>query len=500
MDLVVTDKNLCGNTGKWKPSPTLDMSLTDLMRADPGPPRKYLDEDFHRYFAQDDPDGACPARVIEYHHADKESGVEPWKISGPANFYDLGVFEDFGGGDFLVLDEKSYAYLLKRVMAKVLQTSVHTTKEIIFDEPNHLFFNSKITKVEWDPKGVKDVAITYCKTNRLGQQSYPCVDNKRYVKKAKNFVSTFTVGTLKKAIECETNFVSNCPVPHFQPPLSSQKEVKTFLDNSDMGTLTKVYLQFDCKFWEQHETYFTPFNSSGYECDAAPLMYSLDGKNGLEGSRILAIALTGARGKEAAHVESSSDIDTREWVCQEFLPVINNHFKDGLSKSCGRVKLTCDDIVNIYIPTWSTDPLSYGCWRITPFRNAEPFNFPGGVLGNMILSGEGSCDRHSGWVPGGYYGGERSVRLMLKERMNGFQSLDTRTLCDVEANNFKFNEQTCKFESIAYENVKDASESESEDDDDGDQQLTEKEVAASDETKRIALARLTKLRKEGKNN
>ena len=42
LDLVVTDKNLCGNTGKWTPSPTLDMSLTDLMRVDPGPPRKYL--------------------------------------------------------------------------------------------------------------------------------------------------------------------------------------------------------------------------------------------------------------------------------------------------------------------------------------------------------------------------------------------------------------------------------------------------------------------------
>jgi len=83
---------------------------------------------------------------------------------------------------------------------------------------------------------------------------------------------------------------------------------------------------------------------------------------------------------------------------------------------------------------------------------------------DMILSGEGSCERHGGWVPGGYFGGERSVRLMLKERMNGFRSLDTRTLCDVEVNNFKFNRKTCQFESIAYENVTDDSESESDDD------------------------------------
>jgi len=454
LDLVVTENNPCDNTGKWDPSKLLssDLSLTDLMRVDPGPPKKYLDgEDFQRYFAPDDPDGVCVARVVEYIFADKEVGLTPWRTSAGDWFSSRAVFgkgSDFGEErDFIVADDRSYVYLYKRQLARILDTSVNTSDEIVIDEPDRLSFNSKITNIKWDPSGKKDVIITYCKTEKEGQQSYPCVDDERYIRRAKNFISTFTIGILKRSLECERENDNDCPVPLFDPPLSNQDEMLTeTLDNLDMATLTKVYLQFNEKFWGNKETYFTPSNSSDYDCDAAPLIYSLDGEEALLGSNIFAIALTGERGKEAATIESS-DADTREWVCQEFIPLLNNHFQGGIKNSFGRKVLTCEDIVDIFIPTWINDPLSLGCWLVSPLGSAGKIQYEWPVMGNLILSGEATCERHTGWVPGGYFSGERSTKLMLQERMEGFEDLDTRTLCDYKASkHFDLNKETCHFD------------------------------------------------------
>ena len=62
----------------------------------------------------------------------------------------------------------------------------------------------------------------------------------------------------------------------------------------------------------------------------------------------------------------------------------------------------------------------------------------------MILSGEGTCKRQTGWVTGGWYSGERSARMMLKERhKRDFGDLHTKTLCDSQRSEFTFNPETC---------------------------------------------------------
>jgi len=411
--------------------------VTDLMR---------VDGYYGTYFAPHDPAGACVARVVEYSFADKEIANSPWRTSGKSYFLDS-VYGDFGEArDFLVTDSKSYAYILKRVMAEVLDTSVHTPESIVFDEAERLHFNSKITKVEWDPEGETDVTVTYCETGKEGQQSYPCVDDVRHERSAANFISTFPIGVLKKSLECGSSD-EDCIT--FDPPLSSVEELRTSLDVVEMGVLTKVYLQFYCKFWGDEEMYFTPSNSSGYDCDAAPLIYSLEGRNGLDGSKILAMALAGPRGKEAAEMGGRDDATRKAWVCDEFLPVLNLHFRAGIKDACGSAELTCDDIKDVMMPTWWTDPLSHGCWLTSPLGSAGKYNFTSGVLGNMILSGEGTCNRQRGWVTGGYFSGERAAKIMLKERREGFGDLDTRTLCDYpRPGNFNFNNSTCKFEPV----------------------------------------------------
>ena len=132
-----------------------------------------------------------------------------------------------------------------------------------------------------------------------------------------------------------------------------------------------------------------------------------------------------------------------DWVCEEFLPVFNHHFRKEITIQYGAKGLTCDDIVDVYIPRWITDPQSRGCWRNDPVGSAGKVDFDFGRMGNMILSGEGTCSRHSGWVTGGWYSGERSVRIVLKETYKGFEGLSTSTICDDDKDSLEFDETRC---------------------------------------------------------
>ena len=222
------------------------------------------------------PVSTCVARVTEYMFNDKELAGEPWRSS--ARYSHTDVFYDFGAEiDFLVSDKRSYSFMLKYVMSEVWNTSIRTKDAIVFEEPERIKYNSRITHVYWDPQGKKDVTIVYCVTKKEGQHKYPCIDQQRYTERAKNFISTLTVGSLRKSLECERAIVWNTTMNAkqcatagvFTPPLYKQKKLQTTLDHVKMGTLTKIYIQFKQRFWSDGvETFLTPFNSSGYTCDA----------------------------------------------------------------------------------------------------------------------------------------------------------------------------------------------------------------------------------------
>ena len=234
------------------------------------------------WFAPDEPlsprtpVSTCVARVTEYMFNDKELAGEPWRSS--ARYSHTDVFYDFGAEiDFLVSDKRSYSFMLKYVMSEVWNTSIRTKDAIVFEEPERIKYNSRITHVYWDPQGKKDVTIVYCVTKKEGQHKYPCIDQQRYTERAKNFISTLTVGSLRKSLECERAIVWNTTMNAkqcatavvFTPPLYKQKKLQTTLDHVKMGTLTKIYIQFKQRFWSDGvETFLTPFNSSGYTCDA----------------------------------------------------------------------------------------------------------------------------------------------------------------------------------------------------------------------------------------
>lgn len=450
LDLVETDRNICNNTGVFTSSDDIDMSVTDLMRVD-------------GFFAKDDPDGTCVARAVEYIYHDKEIATTPWSTSAKDWFYAYGVVfdsenPDFGKEkDYYVSDPRNYIYLLKSKLADVLSTSKNTPEEIIIDD-DRLFLNSKITSVKWDPEGVEDVVITYCKTTKENEFSFPCADSERFELRAAEFISTFTVGILKKTMELE-RMDSYPPIifddiaPKFDPPLSSIDNLAKTLDQREMGTLTKLFMQFSCNFWGDKETYLLPYNEDGYQCDFIPLAYSLDAKDGLKGSNILALAVAGPRAEELSKTLSSSANSTDE-VYKQVLPLLNNHFKDGIQSNCGVNELTADNILDLFTTDWFNDPQSRGCWLTAPLgaKYEDEFDFSG--IGNLYFSGEATCERHSGWVPGGWFSGERTTKILLKERKPGFEDIDTRTLCDVGKDEMNFNKNTCEWKPISAEENK----------------------------------------------
>merc|ERR1712029_224838 len=94
---------------------------------------------------------------------------------------------------------------------------------------------------------------------------------------------------------------------------------------------------------------------------------------------------------------------------------------------------------------WHNDPLSRGCWQTAPLTAKNALDKGLRSVGNLFFSGEGTCDRHSGWVTGGWYSGEKTAKKLLKKRRVGFEKLNTRTLCDFGTDVMEFNKSTCEW-------------------------------------------------------
>jgi len=438
-DLKVTNRTVCNKQGEFVPGDHVDMSITDLMRLD-------------GYFAQNDANGTCVARVTEYAYTDIELGRAPWEVSAKHWFGD-GTFGDFGEErDFLVFDDRSYLFLLKVKASRVLDTSKNTDNEIVIKD-NRLMLNKKITKIYWDPDGETDVIVTYCNTKKVNEYSFPCTNGSRYNVTTTDFVSTFSMGVLKNSIELElssNSMNSDDIAPMFYPPLSSVGLIKNNLDNTEMGSLIKVFMQFKCKFWEDKELFFTPYSKDGFQCDYAPTFFSLDGDKGHKGSNILSLITSGNRAQDLSKPENQEP----EMIYKQLLPVLNTHFKEGIStcladEGLNRTELTKEDMIDFFIPDWFNDPLVRGCWMSKPNGASADewaeFFAEGPRFGNLMFSGEGTCERHAGWVHGGWFSGERSARILLKQRKDGFENDDAHALCDYKTKRMIFVDATCEW-------------------------------------------------------
>lgn len=92
----------------------------------------------------------------------------------------------------------------------------------------------------------------------------------------------------------------------------------------------------------------------------------------------------------------------------------------------GRPNLKPKDVLDLQLVRWSENPLFYGSFTNSPVGFSLDKTLQ--RKGNLILSGETTCDRYAGYVHGAIMAGDRSAKLLVKEDYD--TSIDTSNWCD----------------------------------------------------------------------
>ena len=375
------------------------------------------------------------ARVCEYYNIDFEFGNTP-DIVSVADSFPIATNVDFEAGSLFVQDPRGFKFLVEKYASLYLKTAINTTSTVVFND-FRLQMTRKIIKVEWDPTGEKDVFVTSCMTAGVTTadgdklQRFPCLPNPQgyHRVRAKQFISTFSLGVLKESRQMEIDLgytggdtidlaTTRDRAPLFDPPLSSIPILSGAIETLGFGYSSALYLQFENQFWPNGIEFFLSAHSEGgYTGDFAPIWTALDtGFPGfsLDGSNMLSLTVTGARSLELNMLTDAE-------IIEEILPVLNSMFNQNLSPS---------DVLDIELTRWANDPLFRG---MSPFdsvsaSNADAFSAP---YGNLYFSGEIACDRHGGWAHGAAFGGAKSAEQLLNRNYGG--PVPTPSLCDFTA-------------------------------------------------------------------
>eukprot|EP00588_Corethron_pennatum_P005978 CAMPEP_0194289520 /NCGR_PEP_ID=MMETSP0169-20130528/39225_1 /TAXON_ID=218684 /ORGANISM="Corethron pennatum, Strain L29A3" /LENGTH=646 /DNA_ID=CAMNT_0039036823 /DNA_START=103 /DNA_END=2040 /DNA_ORIENTATION=+ len=371
-------------------------------------------------FKTEDEPNPANARVCQAWCNEFSDGLSIKNISAKmevedATYYDFGKPEG-KTWDYWVGDPRGFAWLPKTQAASFLNTALKTENDIVFDD-DRLQFHTKITKIEWDPKGKKDVKVSMCKTkakrNENGQILFPCLPGKKhhFNLEGNEFVSTFSNQVLKKSFELEQDGVSIKAsydvAPRFVPPLSSIDSMGDALLPTEMGLYTKLFFQFTEKFWpsEEGQEFFLSAASGGdYVGDFAPVWSNFDREGQYPGSKILMLYTLAERATELAKVSD-------EGAMNQILPVLSAMFRDEIVNTFGVEELTSDHVSDFLMTRWTEDPLFYGGFEAPAFGMEWPTKT--GMLakryGNLVFSGSYSCRRHSGYTHGALLAGERTA-------------------------------------------------------------------------------------------
>jgi len=394
----------------------------------------------------EDPTQRAVARVCQVYYDDDYHGENPSLVS-VNNTLPYRYGDDFGGPThYWIGDDRGYKFLAKRKAADFLHATV-TSDEIDLQD-QRLILGKKVVKVEWDPEGKQDVAITLCETEQVKKDDspilYPCKtqgNNKPILTKvnAKQFISTFSIGILKKSIDLEMDATSvedsYDVAPRFDPPLHTDAaELANALAHTGMGDYAQVLFQFEHYFWPKDRpmflSAFTPDSAQEkYLGDYAPFWMNRDGnvkgKSGrfYEGSKYLNVYMQGERAREATF---KSD----ETMKEEMVEVLNGMFAFKINRLYGR-PLEAADIKHFYMSRWHINPLSYGVFSLNKigFTTADQQNMSK-CHGNICISGEATCGRHPGFTHGGLLSGERTARQLMKE-FDYVPDISTESSCDV---------------------------------------------------------------------
>ncbi|KAJ6510494.1 amine oxidase [Mycena sanguinolenta] len=170
----------------------------------------------------------------------------------------------------------------------------------------------------------------------------------------------------------------------FEPPLPTWKQEA--IQSMTMGTYTKIFLQFEDKFW--FDTQFALY--ADRERGRYPVWQGLDLQNFMPGSGIVFATVTG---DYSERIESMSDAE----VQAEVLGVLQTMFPNT----------TIPTPTAFFFPRWFSDPLYRGSFSNWPSGFVSPHhtNVRANIGKRLWFAGEGTSQKYFGFLHGAYFEG-----------------------------------------------------------------------------------------------
>ncbi|KAG9023183.1 hypothetical protein FS837_005915 [Tulasnella sp. UAMH 9824] len=318
--------------------------------------------------------------AAEYYHFDWEWAQSPEQSSWIATSFNNNFTFDASRGGFsdenlLSVDQKGFKHILQDEAATFLKAS-------------NILLSSTVKDVTYDDSGC---AVKLESGDIL---------------KAKYCLVTFSVGVLQHPEDVK-----------FEPAFPAWKQEA--IDTMKMGTYTKIFLQWEEKFWDDNEMglYADPYRRGYY-----PVWQSLDHERFFPGSGIYFVTVTG---DESERIENLSD----EQVLEEVIGVLKNMYP---GKDIPRPK-------NMHFNRWHNDKLTRGAFSNWPasFYVEHQDNLRAPVK-TLYFAGEHTSFEFYGYLQGAFLEGQKAGKAIAECLKSGGKGCPATTGEDFQNKNEYF--------------------------------------------------------------
>ncbi|RSL44106.1 hypothetical protein CEP54_014819 [Fusarium duplospermum] len=264
------------------------------------------------------------------------------------------TFKHFSDETNLVIDQRGHnAWIIGEAM------------EFLTEDDPRLLLNTTVKKIHYGKEGVI-----------IRNEDDTCIE-------AEFAICTFSVGVLQN------------DAVTFDPVLPRWK--REAVEQFQMGTYTKIFMQFNESFWSDEAQYFLYADPErGYY----PLFQSLNAKGFLEGSNVLFATVVAT---QAYKVESQSDEETKDQI----LEVLRSMFPDK----------HVPEPTDFMYPRWTKTEWAYGSYSNWPVgMTLEKHQNLRANVNRLWFAGEANSAEFFGYMHGAYFEGqevgERIARII----------------------------------------------------------------------------------------
>ncbi|KAF2679945.1 amine oxidase [Lentithecium fluviatile CBS 122367] len=289
------------------------------------------------------------AQAVEWWMWDWETSYSPDESSFVFGItgYNL-TFYQYSEENNLVIDQRGFNTWLKGVAGTFLQPN-----------DTRLLLNTIVSGIDYTKHDVK-----------VTMDDGSCIE-------ADYAICTFSLGVLQK------------DAVTFSPALPEWKE--TSIATFQMGTYTKLFLQFNETFWDPDTQFFlyaSPTRRGYY-----PVWQSLSTEGFHPGSNIIFATVVG---RESYRVEAQSDEET----LAELMEVLREMFPD----------VDVPEPIAFMYPRWTTEPWSYGSYSNWPVGTTLEMhqNLRANVQ-HVYFAGEHTSAEYFGFLHGAWFEGQEAA-------------------------------------------------------------------------------------------